>query len=106
MLTEDNRSALPELMKFTEALTLLKISRSKADRLIRSRDSDFPRPFKIGNERFFRASDLRSWIELKANASKWLAECRRRVDAGSGDDFDAPTNAVVDDWTVEDDAFF
>ncbi len=78
MLTEDNRSALPELMKFTEALTLLKISRSKADRLIRSRDSDFPRPFKIGNERFFRASDLRSWIELKANASKWLAECRRR----------------------------
>lgn len=54
----------PELMTFTDTCAHLGFSRNKGERLIR--EGDFPRPFKIGAERFYRVDDVRAWITAKA----------------------------------------
>ncbi len=65
-------SKLPELIKFTEFIATLKVSRTKGDHLVSDPRSDCPRPFKIGNERYFRADDLRAWIAAKAEKANEL----------------------------------
>ena len=77
-ITQD--SELPKVVKFKTAIAELGISRSKADRLLKDRRSDFPLPFKIGAERYFRVGDLRDWIDRKAAAANVTrpSHCDRR----------------------------
>lgn len=65
-MTDKTASKLPELIKFTDFIAALNVSRTKGDQLVSDPKSDCPRPFKIGNERYFRADDVRAWIAQKA----------------------------------------
>lgn len=65
-MTDKAVSKLPELIKFTDFIAALNVSRTKGDHLVSDPKSDCPRPFKIGNERYFRADDVRAWIARKA----------------------------------------
>jgi len=65
-MTDKANSNLPELIKFTDFIAALNVSRTKGDHLVSNPKSDCPRPFKIGNERYFRADDIRAWIASKA----------------------------------------
>ena len=69
MAKQANVTALPNLMSFPAMCAALKISRNKAQNLISNPASDFPRPFKMGSERFFRPEDIQAWITAKANAA-------------------------------------
>lgn len=72
-MSDKANSKLPELIKFTDFIAALNVSRTKGDHLVSNPKSDCPRPFKIGNERYFRADDIRAWIASmaeKANAKE------------------------------------
>lgn len=68
-MTDNTVSKLPELIKFTDFIAALNVSRTKGDHLVSDPKSDCPRPFKIGNERYFRADDIRAWITAKAESA-------------------------------------
>lgn len=69
MAKQATPSPFPEVISFADTCAALGVSRRKGERLISNHKSDFPRPFKIGGERFFRAETVRAWINAKANAA-------------------------------------
>lgn len=74
MTKQQAASPFPEVISFADTCAALGISRKKGERLISSDKSDFPRPFKIGAERFFHAETVRAWIMTKANAANPSAD--------------------------------
>jgi predicted DNA-binding transcriptional regulator AlpA len=62
---ENGTPTFPQLLSFTDTCARLGFSRAKGERLIRG--GDFPRPFKIGAERFYRIEDVAAWIASKAD---------------------------------------
>jgi predicted DNA-binding transcriptional regulator AlpA len=68
----ESKATFPQLLSFTDTCARLGISRAKGERLIR-RSGDFPRPFKIGAERFYRVEDVNAWITAKADEANQAA---------------------------------
>jgi predicted DNA-binding transcriptional regulator AlpA len=68
----DSTTTFPKLLSFTDTCARLGISRAKGERLIR-RSGDFPRPFKIGAERFYRVEDVTAWLTAKADEANQAA---------------------------------
>ncbi len=68
----DSTTPFPQLLSFTDTCARLGISRAKGERLIR-RSGDFPRPFKIGAERFYRVEDVSAWITARADEANQAA---------------------------------
>lgn len=57
-----------DYVSFSAGARLVGLSKSRIEELIRLPDSQFPRPFQPGGERgrrFFKANELRAWLESR-----------------------------------------
>ena len=62
-------TAAPEAVDFRRGCELIGISVRKAERMLADPTSDFVRPFYVGRKRYFRPTDLASWVKDKAAAA-------------------------------------
>lgn len=64
-----------QLITFGEGCRALHVSRATAERLAQRSDDDFPRPVKIGGQRFFFRHQISTYLVRKAREVGVVTDC-------------------------------